>query len=519
MTDAAPAMFRTELKDSVLLAIIDMPGRTMNVFSWELMNQLDALLDRVEGDGSVQALVLTSGKPTFLAGADLEMVQTFAEMGRSASRAELHQTCGRLGRLFNRLEAIAKPTVAAINGLAMGGGLEVAMACRRRIVADDPRIQLGLPEIKLGLMAAAGGTQRLPRLIGIEKGIELLLSGKSIPPAEAKTLGLVDEVVPPADLISRATSIARALIAKGDAPRPRAALDPGPFDLASPDAVAAILLRLGYAEDRTRRYPAYAAAVRATLGGASLQADAGGDHEMDCFVDLMKDPVAGRMVTTLFLNRQKADKLTQQFKGLSGARFALAAEGAAADMLRAALVAAKANLIDVAQATGADVVIASAVSPAKARADLLLIEDAVELPGGRAGVFLAPSREHGAALEIVGADGKANEKGLALARQLRATPYLNPTRRSLLAALARARSAAAGAGLDEDGQIAAMGLAARETGAENSAMADVASVVSGLFPSWAGGPIAWLAEQGEAGLAAARARYGGRAPAVFGERA
>ena len=120
-------LIRTEQRGRVLLAVIDMPGRTMNVFSDGLMDALEALIDRVEADHGIDALVLTSGKSAFIAGADLEMVRGYAAMGRTESRAELHATCGRLGRLFVRLEALAKPTVAALNGLALGGGLEVAM--------------------------------------------------------------------------------------------------------------------------------------------------------------------------------------------------------------------------------------------------------------------------------------------------------------------------------------------------------------------------------------------------------
>lgn len=480
--NAQAPMFRLALDGAVLVATLDMPGRTMNVFSWELMNQFDALLDRLERDPAVGALVLTSGKASFLAGADLDMVRGFCESGPTASRAALFQQCGRLGRLFNRLADAPKPTVAAINGLAMGGGLEVAMACHRRLVADDPRLRLGLPEIKLGLMAAAGGTQRLPRLIGIEKGIELLLGGGGLAPGEAKTLGLVDDVAPAGDLLARAVTMARGMIGQSALPRLPTNLAPGPFDLAAPDAVARILRHFGYAPEMTDRYPAYAAAVRAVIEGAGLTRDAGGDNEMDRFVDLMQDPVAGNMVSVLFLDRQRADKQTASFDGLKGARFAVAAEGPEATSLRALLAAVRAPVIDPAAAGPGDVVIAGA---GMAPADLILITRAEQRLDGIAGIAFASSRAYGTALELVlPTQACAPDKGLALARALRATPYVHAGRRALLAALAETGGGAAA--------MPAMTRAALALDAAGDigdrSMADVAAAVSGLFPAFAGGP-------------------------------
>ena len=189
--------------DGLLLATIDMADRTMNVFSFALMDALDALMDRVEQDEAVKAVVLTSGKPTFLAGADLVMVRGFCTEARTASHARMFEQCGRLGRQFVRLENSPKPWVAATNGLALGGGLELTMACRARVVTDDKRIQLGLPEIRWGLLPGAGGTQRLPRMVGFEKGMELLLTGRSLSPEEAVHLGLFQQSVPAAEASSR----------------------------------------------------------------------------------------------------------------------------------------------------------------------------------------------------------------------------------------------------------------------------------------------------------------------------
>ncbi|SMH38859.1 enoyl-CoA hydratase-related protein [Azospirillum agricola] len=504
--DSSPAMIRTDLRGGILLAVLDMPGRTMNVFSWELMNQLEALIGRVERDDGIQAVVLTSGKPSFLAGADLDMVRGFTEMGRTASRADLHERCGRLGRLFVRLESLAKPWVAAVNGLALGGGLELAMACRYRLAADDPRIQLGLPEIRLGLLPGAGGTQRLPRLVGFEKGMELLLSGKPVSPAEAKALGLMDELVPANRLIDRAVEVARKLAGKPGGSRLPPRLDTGDFDPAAPDVVRRVTRRYGHPDAVTEAYPAYDAIVRATLEGAGKPMRDGGEIEMERFVDLMQNEVAGNMVTVLFLDRQKADKLLLQAPKPDGVRFAVTGEGAGAQRLRAMLAVAKVAEVDAAQAGETDVVIAPAGDAMAKRADLRLLDSADDRIGGTAGIHVRRSAHHGTVVEIVTAGGEEPGKALALARQLRATPYLHAGSRSLLAALADVERRAAEAGLPEAAILAAQALAAgtldAEGGIGDRAMADVACAVAGVFPAHAGGPFLHLARHGADALAA-----------------
>ena len=303
----------TELDaEGILLARIDMPNRAMNVFSRDLMDALEALITRAQGDEAIRAVVLTSGKPSFLAGADLAMVEAFTERAASTgSPEELHALLGHLGRLFRRLETHPTPFVAAINGLALGGGLELCLACRERIVADDPAIQLGLPEVTLGLLPGAGGTQRLPRLVGAEKGLDMLLTGDPVNPAAALALGLVDEVVPADQLIDAAKARARRS-SREQAPWDveGAEFDSAPFDFSHADAArAAIADAVGISDYQLHHYPAYAAIIDCVVGGWSLPMTEAGEHETRIFVDLMRDPVAGNMVRSLFLNRQKAARL------------------------------------------------------------------------------------------------------------------------------------------------------------------------------------------------------------------
>lgn len=504
-------LIHTSMRGQVLLAAIDMPNRSMNVFSWALMDALEALINRIESDPAIGAVVVTSGKPSFLAGADLEMVRGFSEMATRLSPAELHPITGRLGRLFVRFEALTKPTVAAVNGLALGGGLELAMACSWRLVADDPRLQLGLPEIKLGLLPGGGGTQRMPRLIGAEKGLELLLNGKSLAPTEAKALGLVDDVVPAAELVERAMTLAAGLAGKPAERRMPEHIDPGALDFSGADAASRLLLRYGYGEDVTSRYPAYRAIVRSVIEGAGMDISAGVDNEMSRFIELMYHPAAGNMIATLFLNRQRAEKILPSLPSAKGIRFAIDGEGEAADGLRALLAGAKAELV---AAGPADIVVGTSASHRVT--DLTLMTDPSPLPPDAVGLFMRRSNSHGAAIEIVGPeDSPALPKALAIARLLWATPYVHEGSRSLLAALAAFDARTDIAGVPEDAILVAKAAIAAEMDAEGDvgdlAIADVACVVSGLFPAYAGGPFTFLRQMSLGALT----RTGNEFPALL----
>ena len=158
--------------DGVALVTWDMPGRSMNVISADVVEEFGAIVDRIEKDASVKGVVFTSGKDSFSAGADLTMLETAGRDYRRLVKAEgeeaaMRQFVARIGamsRLYRRLETIGKPAAAAINGVCLGGAFELTLACHYRIVADLDKARVGLPEIKVGLFPGGGGTQRVARL-------------------------------------------------------------------------------------------------------------------------------------------------------------------------------------------------------------------------------------------------------------------------------------------------------------------------------------------------------------------
>jgi 3-hydroxyacyl-CoA dehydrogenase/enoyl-CoA hydratase/3-hydroxybutyryl-CoA epimerase len=519
----ASGLIRSELDgDGVLTAVIDMPGRRMNVFSFALMDALEALIVRIEADPAVKAAVVTSGKPSFLAGADLTMVQTFTERASTDTRAQMFDLCGRLGRLFRRLELVSKPVVAAVNGLAFGGGLELALACRVRMVSDDPRCRLGVPEVKLGLLPGAGGTQRLPRFIGVEEGLRSLLSGDPVDPQRAVALNMFDEAVPAGQLLARAKQVAVGLVG---ADRPPAIFksDTTPFNFSASGAVESVAAHYGLGLATLRHYPAYRAIINAVIEGWSMPLDDALDNEMHRFLDLMFDPVAGNMIRTLFINRQRADKLSDDAT-LQKTAVALSETGESAAALVAALTRAKIPLRDASTAGEGDLLIVATKGAAPRAPDLALLTDDPVTPtdlGAAVGIYFRSTKEHGGALEIVveREDAAARAAALGLARRLGATPFVHTGRRALLPAVLSAHAKALQRGAGEEAALLAGALAAarmrKELGAFDADLADVAAVVSGAFPAFAGGPFGFLRQLGDAGVRAQAAASAHLSPDLF----
>lgn len=209
------AIFSTAMDDGVAVVTFDLPGTPVNIFSRAVREAVPPLFARLRGDPAVRAVVFASGKPdTWIAGADAEELATVT----SAAEAERLSLAGHV--LLDDLAQGTLPVVAAIHGACLGGGLEFAMACTYRLASDHRKTVLGLPEVQLGLLPGGGGTQRLPRLVGLATALDLMLAGKTVPARKANAIGLVDEVVHPA--ILRAVAVRRAReLADRSRPRPR----------------------------------------------------------------------------------------------------------------------------------------------------------------------------------------------------------------------------------------------------------------------------------------------------------
>src|SRR3954470_20840449 len=184
--------------DGVAFVFFDVPNEPVNTLRGSFQQDFDIAFGRLSEDPAVKAVVLASAKPdSFVVGADVEMLSRV----KTATEATALARGGQ--QAMQRLEDLGKrkPVVAAIHGPALGGGLELALACTYRIASDDRKTQLGQPEVQLGLIPGAGGTQRLPQLIGIAAALDMILTGKPVRPSKARKLGLADEVVPRAILL------------------------------------------------------------------------------------------------------------------------------------------------------------------------------------------------------------------------------------------------------------------------------------------------------------------------------
>ncbi|MBT9331943.1 enoyl-CoA hydratase-related protein [Paracidobacterium acidisoli] len=191
-----------EIRDSIAVITLNRP-KVLNALNRATLAELDAVLDEVAANEAVRVALLTgAGEKAFAAGADIQELAVLSAL-------EGQQLAARGQRIFAKLETLGKPVIACINGFALGGGCELALAASFRIASETAR--LGQPEVKLGLIPGYGGTQRLPRLVGKGAALKLILTGEMISAAAAFGIGLVDEVVPAADLLARGMELAQAI--------------------------------------------------------------------------------------------------------------------------------------------------------------------------------------------------------------------------------------------------------------------------------------------------------------------
>jgi 3-hydroxyacyl-CoA dehydrogenase/enoyl-CoA hydratase/3-hydroxybutyryl-CoA epimerase len=295
MTTGASAFTKERGEDGVVVLTLDVPGEKVNTLGKAVMEEFQWLMTEIEADPSIKGVVFRSGKPdNFIAGAD---IKDFVAI-RSALEGETMSRSGQA--IMDRLARLPVPVVAAIHGSCVGGGLETALACTYRIASDDPKTSLGLPEVTLGIIPGAGGSQRLPRLVGLARSLDLILTGRSLKASRALRMGVVDEVVPRPVLLTAARRAALGL-AEGRL-RPRR---PGiglverllrPLIFAK--AKRSVVAKTG------NHYPAPLAAIEAVRAGTATSLAEGLKIEAEHFGRLSVSEVSRALVSIFFATQE-----------------------------------------------------------------------------------------------------------------------------------------------------------------------------------------------------------------------
>ncbi len=313
---------RLEKSDQLGIIWLDQPDSEINTISIENLDAIDKVFDEIELDDSIRGVVLISAKKdNFIAGADIDAFL------RMSSPGEAEKLSREGHALLDRIEKFPKPVVAAIHGAALGGGCEVILACHYRIASDSSKTVFGLPEVKLGLLPGGGGTQRLPALIGIQRALDLMLTGKRLFPRQAKRLGLVDELIHPYGLLNAAKQACTELIGKPK-PRRKPALGFAGKLLESNPIGRNIIYRKArkMVQQQTRgNYPAPPAIIDCVEAGTEHGRSSGYATEARLFDKLVQSPQSRQLVRLFFaMNARKKNPLSKQVRkvgriGIAGA--------------------------------------------------------------------------------------------------------------------------------------------------------------------------------------------------------
>ncbi|MGJ4897965.1 3-hydroxyacyl-CoA dehydrogenase NAD-binding domain-containing protein [Bradyrhizobium oligotrophicum] len=302
--------------DGIALITWDIPGRSMNVLDETSAIELETIVKETTADAAIKGVVITSAKEAFCAGADLSMLEgmnrTYLDVlkskGEEAANQMLFDNSRRFSQIYRAMETSGKPWVAAINGLALGGGFELTLACHHRVAAENPKTRLGLPEIKVGLFPGAGGTQRVPRIVQPQDAMNLLLKGEALTLDKAKAMKLVDAIVPAADLIKAAKDWIKG---GGKAVAP---WDEKGFKLPGGPVFSKngmMMFPAGnaiYRRETYDNYPAARAIMSCVYEGLQLPIDAALRVESRYFTKILRSKEAAAMIRSLFLSMQELNK-------------------------------------------------------------------------------------------------------------------------------------------------------------------------------------------------------------------
>ncbi len=311
--------FRVE--DGVAVITIDVPGQSMNVINATFIEEFEAAVKRVLDDDGIVGAVVASAKKDFMAGADLRMLSAMTAMAKTASPGEIFAQAFRLNRLFRLMETGGKPVkqlqkertkpfVAAVHGQALGGGFELPLACHFRVATADAGTRFGLPEVMVGLLPGAGGTQRLPRIVGIQAALQYLTTGRNMSAQEARGFGIVHELVETRDeLIEKAKELVKANPKALQPWDQRGFKFPGGAGAMHPKAVQTFMAANAMARAKTwGLYPAVQYILACVYEGGIVPMDRAIRLESKYFTKLMVEGQAARMIRTLFVNKQAAEK-------------------------------------------------------------------------------------------------------------------------------------------------------------------------------------------------------------------
>jgi 3-hydroxyacyl-CoA dehydrogenase/enoyl-CoA hydratase/3-hydroxybutyryl-CoA epimerase len=301
--------------DGIALVTWDMPGKSMNVFTEEVMEELNAIVDAVVADSTVKGAVITSGKSTFSGGADLSMIKSMFSLYQQEKAAnpdtaaqKLFDLVGRMTGLFRKLETCGKPWVSAINGTCMGGAFEMSLACHGRVASNAKTVKIALPEVKVGIFPGAGGTQRVSRLTDAQSALQMMTTGQSLSAPRAKAMNLVHQVVEPDQLIPAAKQMIK------DGLKPIAPWDekgfkvPGggiwtPASAQLWPAAPAILRR-----ETAGNYPGALAILKCVYEGLQVPFDTALKIEQRYFTQVLQTTEAFSMIRSLFISMQELGK-------------------------------------------------------------------------------------------------------------------------------------------------------------------------------------------------------------------
>ena len=312
------------IKNSVATISWNLTTSPMNVLNDESIPAFSEALEKAYADADVKGIIVTSDKPEFVAGADLKMLLR----NQALPKSEMFKVSSELNRIFRKMETNGKPVVAAINGTALGGGLEICLAAHYRVALNNPKTKLGLPEVKVGLLPGAGGTQRLPRMIGMQAALPLILEGKELSPKEALGMGIVDAMAEtPAEMMEKAEAWILAnpapvkawdevnkktgkIQAKDNYKIPNGAV-------LSPVGMQVFTIGTAMMMDKSKgNYPATQHIMSCVYEGLLVNIDKALQIEARHFVAVATSKEAGNLIKTMFLGMNEANKGASRPKGV-----------------------------------------------------------------------------------------------------------------------------------------------------------------------------------------------------------